>query len=323
MTGSHSSSNQDKRLPDVAELGDECVTRHAKPPCQILRNHTEVQQGRLPIMSSQALGWEALVVEEYQARVGGMTFQAEVNPVIILILTPQPHLTHETIGSYHHMGIYRQGDICIVPAKMPSSYFAEDSHRYLYIEVCSAFLQRVAQEALDLSPDQLEFRPVFQSRNPQLEQLLRLLKAELQQHGRMGRLYIDSLGNALVVNLLQDYFVSCPRMTQVEGGLGDRQLIQITRYIYEHLDQDIKLSDLAQISKMSQAHFSRLFKQSTGSSPYQYLLQQRVERAKQLLMSTDQSLVEIALACGFSSHSHFTSQFRKITGVTPRDYRTR
>jgi AraC family transcriptional regulator len=163
--------------------------------------------------------------------------------------------------------------------------------------------------------------PAFQVRNPQLEQFLRLLQSELHQGGRMGRLYVESLANALVVNLLQDHSATHPRMAQYEGGLGDRKLLQVIRYIDHALDQDIKLADLAQLAEMSQSHFSRLFKQSIGLSPHQYLLQQRVERAKQLLKQTNQSLVEIALACGFDSHSHFTRQFRHITGITPKAYR--
>ncbi|MEB3231225.1 MAG: helix-turn-helix domain-containing protein [Leptolyngbyaceae bacterium] len=83
-------------------------------------------------------------------------------------------------------------------------------------------------------------------------------------------------------------------------------------------DRPLQLADLAQLLKMSQFHFSRLFKQSIGLSPYQYLLQQRVERAKQLLQQTDQSIVDIALVCGFNSRSHLSKQFRKVTGVTPK-----
>ncbi|MCG6135510.1 MAG: AraC family transcriptional regulator [Nostoc sp. LLA-1] len=285
-------------------------------------SHSSINQNpRLPIVSSQNLGWESVVVEEYQQPSGGMEFPAEVDPVIILILTTQPHRTHESVGNYHHIGLYRQGDLCITPSGIPSSYYAEDNHHYLYVQISSSFLQQVAEEALELNPNRVDVMPAFQVRNPQLEQLLRLLQTELHQGGRLGRLYIDSLANALVVNLLQDYSAIHPRITQFNRGLGNHKLLQITHYIDEALDQDIKLADLAQLAQMSQSHFSRLFKQSMGLSPHQYLLQQRVERAKQLLKHTNQSLVEIALACGFDSHSHFTRQFRQITGITPKAYR--
>ncbi len=110
-------------------------------------------------------------------------------------------------------------------------------------------------------------------------------------------------------------------MAIYEGGLPERQLVIVLDYINEYLDRDIRLADLAQLVGMSQFHFSYLFKRSLGKPPYQYLLQQRIERAKQLLKQTDKSIVNIAFGCGFSSHSHLSKQFRQLTGVTPKAFR--
>jgi AraC family transcriptional regulator len=95
----------------------------------------------------------------------------------------------------------------------------------------------------------------------------------------------------------------------------------VLNYIDAYLDKNIKLADLAQLLDMSPFHFSRLFKQSIGMTPHQYLSQQRVERAKELLKKTDRLIIDIALECGFSSHSHLSKQFRQITGITPKTYR--
>jgi AraC family transcriptional regulator len=83
----------------------------------------------------------------------------------------------------------------------------------------------------------------------------------------------------------------------------------------------IKLADLANIAGISQFHFTRLFKQSMSISPHQYLLQQRVERAKYLLKSSTFALADIALQCGFSSQSHLGKCFREVTGMTSSNYR--
>jgi AraC family transcriptional regulator len=124
------------------------------------------------------------------------------------------------------------------------------------------------------------------------------------------------------VHLLRQYAATKPRLTTFyEGGLPERQLLQVLEYINEHLEQDIKLADLAALLSMSQFHFSHQFKQAIGTTPYQYLLQQRVERAKQLLKQSDQSIMDIAFLCGFNSHSHLSQQFRQLTGMTPKDYR--
>jgi AraC family transcriptional regulator len=104
--------------------------------------------------------------------------------------------------------------------------------------------------------------------------------------------------------------------------LPQRQLLQVFDYIHAHLERDIKLADFAGLLGMSQFHFSHLFKQSIGTSPHQYLLQQRIDRAKQLLKQTERSIVDIALECGFSSHSHLSKQFRQLTGITPKRYRS-
>jgi AraC family transcriptional regulator len=148
-----------------------------------------------------------------------------------------------------------------------------------------------------------------------------MLLTELKQENLGGRLYVESLANVLAVHLLRQYAAAKPRLTIDEGGLPERQVLQVLEYINEHLDQDIKLADLAALLGMSQFHFSHLFKQAIGTAPYQYLLQQQVERAKQLLQQTDQSIMEIAFLCGFNSHSHLSKQFRQLTGMTPTAYR--
>ncbi|MEG4942592.1 helix-turn-helix transcriptional regulator [Microcoleus sp. F4-D5] len=76
--------------------------------------------------------------------------------------------------------------------------------------------------------------------------------------------------------------------------------------------------ELAGIAQLSPYYFSRAFKQSVGISPHQYVIQQRVERAKQLLLQGNMSLYEIAIACGFTHQSHLTRHFKRLTGVTPK-----
>jgi len=145
--------------------------------------------------------------------------------------------------------------------------------------------------------------------------------AELHQESG-NRLYADSLANVLAVHLLRHHATTQPELPTYEGGLPQRQLLQVLDYIDAHLGGEIALADLAELVGMSQFHFGRLFKQSLDLSPYQYLLQQRVERAKQLLKQTDKPVVAIALECGFNSHSHLGRKFRQLTGMTPRAYRT-
>jgi AraC family transcriptional regulator len=122
------------------------------------------------------------------------------------------------------------------------------------------------------------------------------------------------------VHLIRQYTSTKPLIPR-HGGLPQRQLLQVLNYIHEHLQEEIKLIDLAALLGMSSFHFSHQFKQAIGITPYQYLLQQRIERAKQLLKQSDHSIADIALLCGFNSHSHLSKQFRQLMGTTPKAYR--
>ncbi|MEM6452314.1 MAG: AraC family transcriptional regulator [Cyanobacteria bacterium P01_D01_bin.105] len=230
------------------------------------------------------------------------------------------HYLHAQDGKTR-TGLYQRGEILVTPANTPLFVRWEGEENCLQIRLTDKFMRNVARETVVGDCDRIALKPTFQARNPQLESISTMLLNELQQGSLSNRLYVDSLSNILAVNLLRQHATTRPHLPVYEGGLPSRQLRQVLDYIDTHLDQEIKLADLAQLLDISQFHFSRLFKQSLGVSPYQYLLQQRVERAKQLLKSTDRLITDIALACGFNSHSHLSKQFKQLTGTTPKAYR--
>jgi len=105
------------------------------------------------------------------------------------------------------------------------------------------------------------------------------------------------------------------------GGLPPRVLRRIREYIDGNIDQRISVELLAGLANLSVCYFVRAFKQSTGVTPHDYLIRQRVERTKQLLSDSDMPLSEIALVAGFADQSHFSRRFRQHVGMSPRDYR--
>lgn len=101
------------------------------------------------------------------------------------------------------------------------------------------------------------------------------------------------------------------------------KLKQLQDYIEEHLADDLAIATLAALILMSQFHFARAFKAATGESPHRYVTGRRIERAKLLLGATQLSAAEIAYQLGFANQSHFTAQFRKALGITPKQFRAK
>ena len=121
----------------------------------------------------------------------------------------------------------------------------------------------------------------------------------------------------------RNYCASTPRLRSYSGGLSTKKLQQTIDYIQAHLDEKLSLESIASALNLSVHYFCELFTQSMGIPPYKYVLQQRVDRAKQLLRNHEKSLSEIALDCGFANQSHFNRHFTKLIGITPRRYRDR
>jgi AraC family transcriptional regulator len=116
-------------------------------------------------------------------------------------------------------------------------------------------------------------------------------------------------------------FLTMATLTFESRSLTHAQLQQAVDYIHTHLDRELSLEQMAAVIHISPTYFASLFKHATGISPHQYVIRQRVKRAKSLLLKTDLTIADIAFQVGFSSQSHLTQQFKRFTGMTPRQVR--
>jgi len=103
-------------------------------------------------------------------------------------------------------------------------------------------------------------------------------------------------------------------------GIPPRRLARVIEHIRNNLDTTLAVGVLCRIAEMSQSHFSKLFKLSTGLTPHQFVLQERINRSKELLRQGDAKLVDIALGVGFENQAHFTTVFGNLVGMTPRQF---
>lgn len=164
----------------------------------------------------------------------------------------------------------------------------------------------------------IELREVSGERDETLSALLELMRAELYfQHPPSGP-YIQGIAQALAIHLSRAYRTSARRH---HGGLQAYKLHRVFKAMHEELAHPFDLARLAGLAELSEFHFSRVFKQSTGLSPSHYFIRLRMEAARRLLSETEDSMISIALTVGYNSPSHFAAIFRKHTGISPSQYR--
>ena len=122
--------------------------------------------------------------------------------------------------------------------------------------------------------------------------------------------------------LAEKYTNTTSGEAEFRGGLPVRQLRKVQDYVRERLADEISLESLAELAELSPFHFSRVFKQTTGLSPLQFVTRERITRAQQMIRETKRSLIEIALEVGYTSPSAFAQVFRRVVGVTPTEFRS-
>jgi AraC family transcriptional regulator len=213
------------------------------------------------------------------------------------------------------------GDVAVIPAKVNHwQRIDTDVNEAILLTIEPQLISHIAHETVD--SDKVELLPTFAQPDPFIRHLALNLQSN-SDSANYDRLYAESLFHALSMHLLRHYCTRQFNFKKYENGLPPYKLRQAIDYINDNLDCKIKLDDLAGLLDLSQFYFCHLFKESTGVAPYQYVIQQRVKKAKQLIKHNQLPLAEIALECGFSSQSQMTNHFRKCMGVTPKAYRNK
>jgi AraC family transcriptional regulator len=272
------------------------------------------------VMSPQLLSLDGLVVAK------GIQSPHQIETILtshlLGIVTSDRNLQEITrVGDREYNGTFPSGTGFLLPAHTP--YFAawRSTDAGMNFEIDPLFLTRFAEQELGLSPSRVELQCTPFVCDEQIKTITNLFHRELATGGIGGRLYAESLRNLLGIHLLRQYCVFSPAATQPSGGLSPRQLQRVLTYIESHLSESLHLSVLAQINDLSESHFSRSFKKSTSVAPHQYVLNLRVEKAKQLLQQSQLSILAIALDCGFAHAGHLSRHFKRIVGITPKQFR--
>jgi AraC family transcriptional regulator len=272
------------------------------------------------VLASDHAPWrDNLLVEQHRRPPFEGPEHALYAHVICIRVGPPSLLEWRIAGERPRRQLVTPGDVHLTSAGVPTWNRSQEPFEILVLALAPSFMQHAAHEFTGAAA--LGLRNQRAIRDAQLLHLGLALQAELEAGCPSGRLYGEALATALAVHLLQHYAVCPPQLRSYHCGLPQARLRRVLEHMHAHLDQELSLTALAAEAQMSPYYFSRLFKQSTGLSPHQYLLHQRVERAKHLLADPRRKIAEVSDALGFPHQSHFTATFHTVVGMTPGAYR--
>jgi AraC family transcriptional regulator len=175
-----------------------------------------------------------------------------------------------------------------------------------------------AAEGLELDPNRIKLDQHRRIADPTLHHIAIALQAGVQSGAALDRMYREALSTALAVHLLREYGAAVVESKRQYGGLPREKLVRGVEYIHDQLDTDLTVSGIAQAIGMTSDHFTRQFKKSTGQTPYEYVVEARVRKAKELLTTSKLTISEAALRVGFADQSHLTRHFRRVFGLPPK-----
>ena len=262
---------------------------------------------------------ELLSLEYFEAEPASMPTDRYEQHHIILNLKDEPHRLENWRDGEHRDFIYHQNEIIVTPAGVESGWRWHAKSRCIIITLDPVKFEKFAQTELGilLSNQQLKDLPQFLDEDITQSgiQLLEALQCNLG-----SQVMFESFARIFLTKLISKYGLQAEEY-EFSKSFTARHYKQVLDYIAINYGQNILLEDMATQAGLSPSHFSRLFKQTIGHSPYQFLVAYRIEQAKKMLDNPNQLMVDVALSCGFSDQAHFSRVFKKIEGLTPKEYR--
>jgi AraC family transcriptional regulator len=220
------------------------------------------------------------------------------------------------------VGTIRPRQFHLIPGNEPTEWQRHGSSDMLTVHVRQDLVDRVASDLLSRSVKNYSVDLPLGATDPLLEQMVLAALSTLRRpEDGSSVLYVDSLAYMLATHLVHTYGAVPTVASEHEPVLTGPGVRRIPDLVEAHLAEDLSVDVLAREAGLAPRAFARAFRRQFGTPVHQYVLERRLEKAKELLAATDESIVEIALRTGFSSQSHLATAFRKLTGFTPKQYR--
>jgi AraC family transcriptional regulator len=282
----------------------------------------EYVPGRLIAASN---GWKNLVVRIYSepSVEESVIYPAVAEPRIVRILSGAAVVEERELGDSWAKSRVEVGDFFLTASQ--SAYevrwraIGPDRLSTMHVYLGLPVFNRASEEAFQSDPGVTRLRDVSGFKDNFLSALLEGLHKEVSSRHRGSSLFVEGIAQCLAGHLVRTYVDETTH--EYKGGLPGFRLRKVRDLMIAHLADGFSLIRLAREAGMSEFHFSRAFKRTTGLTPSAYFIHLRLEKARRLLRETNRSAIEIGLDVGYSSPSHFARIFRREVGISPSEYR--
>lgn len=271
---------------------------------------------------AEASDWPALSIEHRKFEAGRQQTPVPICTELVVLLSGGGMVCRAGNGEVQK-SVARPGMSYLVPVGTQESHLElSDRMECLHLYLPPTLLDQSALADFDIDPAKVQIAYADGLTDQVLFHICSPLRDLLHRPRQpTDALFVEGIQVALAAHLLGHYSIDRWRPPEKSPSLDPRRLQRVLDYIEASLNVDIRLEELAAQACLSPYHFSRLFREATGLSPHRYVIDRRVQAARQELARSNLSLVEIALEFGFGSQANFTRVFRKATSLTPGQYR--
>lgn len=211
--------------------------------------------------------------------------------------------------------------VCIFPKDgMTSNWYIDGNLNFFHLYIDSEYFAKNLFDINDSYGDKFVLNDVFQGSDQIISSAMSSIA--LSDWGdRSITLGLEGVVNWILINLASSYLLGSKQQSRKTGCFTPKHRNKITDYLHDNLDSSINLNDMASEMHLSEFHFLKKFKNTFNETPYAFLTKIRMDKAYELLVKTDNSILEIALKCGYKQHNQFSTKFKKFYGFSPRNLR--
>lgn len=250
---------------------------------------------------------------------------AVAEPLLVMVLSGSAIVEERALGGEWEVAQVQAGDFFLTSTALPYEMRWQarggDTFEVMHLYLAHSLIDQASRHLLGSQAGPVSFLDISGGRDDLVRMLLEQMRLELIERHEPSSLFVRSLAQALTVHLVRSYRDS-EVMGRRSNALQAYKLRRVIDFMNQRLADAFSLAVVAEVAQLSEYHFSRLFKRATGLSPSQYFIRLRMDRARQLLLDSDRSIIDIGMEVGYSSPSHFSQVFRDKVGVTPSVYRS-